>query len=799
MPARLPPRRGRGRGRGRGLVLVLTRFLLGLVAITAGPCPGGRATIRKFTIDGPEDAASFARDVACDGGVFEAVWMGGTVSLLGAIVVGRGTSVTVRGGATPAVIDAGGSSRIFSVASNADLHLEDIILQNGWSEGDGGAIYAPEGAAVTCVRCKLLASQAQRGGGIYLGSGSTFFMAGPSAIISGNRAEEGGGVYGSNCTSLTMEEGSSVENNSAIVKGGGISLSQSPLNIFGDGSIHGNMAGSNGGGVFLHGSILTMDELSIIVDNRALAYAGGVVLEQMSVVTLRGDSSVVSNHADGLGGGLCVYDDSILYVQDNGRIMDNSAAYGGGVFLTNAGTTLSMSAHASIVGNSAANDGGGVYMQGGSLLMSDSAVLVRNSARTSGGGVYALLNCAITMEATSSISENSGTWGGGLFVALSSTLTMAGDSLVANNTADDSGGGIYLADSATMNMKDRAVITRNVAQGNGGGIFSRGSIYMGNGASVSHCEARNSGGGIYVFRGSADMSQESGVHHNLADGDGGGISIYWGSTLRVQDRSSIAGNAAGISGGGISIKKESRVELSGIITISENAAVGTGGGLAVGEGISEVVITSGNIYFSNNSAVAGGGAAFIGAMSTFRASEAAGKVLFEGNWGARGGAILADDLAQVHLEESVTVFRRNDAKCCTARNGDGGGGRSCVDVDTLADAVSSFGFTACCARGEYATLDGRCEECGRAGTIVGADCTALQSMLGAHESSLPLMGGYWSANDATPIVRACWVEGKIMGLLFLERSHALAASQAYVHLLHFAVICHRCMHRWSVH
>ncbi|EIB7185951.1 CSLREA domain-containing protein, partial [Acinetobacter baumannii] len=68
-------------------------------------------------------------------------------------------------------INAGGKSRIFNTAVyQQSLTLTNIILENGKSAEQGGAIYA--GADVTLKNSQILNSQASKGGAIYLG-GST--------------------------------------------------------------------------------------------------------------------------------------------------------------------------------------------------------------------------------------------------------------------------------------------------------------------------------------------------------------------------------------------------------------------------------------------------------------------------------------------------------------------------------------------------------------------------------------------------------------------------------------------------
>ena len=228
------------------------------------------------------------------------------------------------------------------------------------------AIYMT-GGSFTLTDCKgvgtITHASSKTGRGVYVSSG-TFNMYGGS--ITGNRATgDGGGVYKSG--------------------------SNSSFNMYG-GSITGNTANSYGGGVYVYGGGFTM--------------SGG---------TIGGTKTGETNTATYGGGGVYA---KANFEMTGGSITGNETNRGGGVYVTGKGSfTMSASADGqnipSITGNNATENGGGVYVVGSS-----------STFKMTGGSITG--NNAYKSDYIS-------TFGGGVCVG-SGIFTVSGEVTVTDNT-----------------------------------------------------------------------------------------------------------------------------------------------------------------------------------------------------------------------------------------------------------------------------------------------------------------------------------------------------------------------------
>ncbi|HFF5463738.1 TPA: CSLREA domain-containing protein, partial [Acinetobacter baumannii] len=152
-------------------------------------------------------------------------------------------------------INAGGKSRIFNTAVyQQSLTLTNIILENGKSAEQGGAIYA--GADVTLKNSQILNSQASKGGAIYLG-GSTASLTMNHSLVQGNgKASTEGSILAMSCMFNNSYSGRifSFDSNSFIDNGGINSISifdfcGSPTAKFTNNTIAKNLASLTNGNI----------------------------------------------------------------------------------------------------------------------------------------------------------------------------------------------------------------------------------------------------------------------------------------------------------------------------------------------------------------------------------------------------------------------------------------------------------------------------------------------------------------------------------------------------------------------
>jgi CSLREA domain-containing protein len=196
--------------------------------------------------------------------------------------------MTLQGaGSGGTVITGGQVSRIFQVTSAGvvTLTLRDLTLRDGKPadafEPSGGAISS--GQHVTLQRCLLTGNQAAKGGAISCG--------------------------GSNCV-LTIEDTDLSANQSSGI-GGAVAISRGSLTLTRS-TIHGNTAGSDGGGLAVTNELFS-DAFAVVVNstigsNTAAHDGGGVFIDSANnlAATVRFyNATVVANRAtSGLGGGI---------------------------------------------------------------------------------------------------------------------------------------------------------------------------------------------------------------------------------------------------------------------------------------------------------------------------------------------------------------------------------------------------------------------------------------------------------------------------------------------------------------
>ena len=361
--------------------------------------------------------------------------------------------------------------------------------------------------------------------------------------------------------------------------GRGVYVSSGTFNMYG-GSITGNRATGDGGGVYKSGSNSSFNMYGgSITGNTANSYGGGVYVDgggfTMSGGTIGGTKTGETNTATYGGGGVYA---KANFEMTGGSITGNETNRGGGVYVTGKGSfTMSASADGqnipSITGNNATENGGGVYvvgssstfkMTGGSIggtnendantadrgggvcvdcgkfTMSASAdgqnipSITGNNATENGGGVY-VIGSSSTFEMTGgSITGNNAAYGGGVCVSKNGSFEMSGSSCITNNKADSYGGGVNINyASATFTMKGGSITGNNAAYG--GGVYTVNEFKM-TGGSITGNNAYKSdyistfGGGVCVGSGIFTVSGEVTVTDNTKGGTKGADGKFTGDT-----------------------------------------------------------------------------------------------------------------------------------------------------------------------------------------------------------------------------------------------------------------------------
>ena len=448
-----------------------------------------------------------------------------------------------------------------------------------------------------------------------------------SGTIEGNYASNGGGVYltGKDNNVFNMT-GGTIQNNNAS-NGAGIHIisngNGTATATISKGNINGNVATSNGGGIYAQGKLninSTATSAVNIYGNKA-ANGAGIFFNAFGTLTytIKTGTSIYSNAATGDGGG--VYLNAGTFTLNGGTIGSsgaNTAANGGGVF-ANAGTFTYTAG--TIANNKASTHGGGVYSKVNFTLPSGSSIS-NNSATSNGGGVYVAagtFTCAGTMQ------KNAATGDGGGVYLNAGGFTLNGGSIGTSGNANTAknGGGVF-ANSGTFNYSN-GTIAYNTASASGGGVYSKVNFTLPASKSINNNGAAN-GGGVYVAANT--FTCNGNILSNTASTNGAGVYVAGGA---LASAGTIQKNAATGDGGGVYLNTGTFTLNGGTIGASSNANTAKNGG--------GVFANSGTFNYSNgtiayNTASTNGG----GVYSKVNFTLPAGKSI-NNNSAANGGGV----------------------------------------------------------------------------------------------------------------------------------------------------------------
>ena len=385
------------------------------------------------------------------------------------------------------VLSAEDAGRVFELAGGATLIMKFMHARDGL-DAVGGAISVIENSTLIVDQSIVSDSSSFAGGGIYVRD-STLLINGSSLLR--NDSLDGAALYALDSSVVMTSTGIAI-NNVAVRNGGGIYMQGTQLTLNNLSRIEDSEA-VRGGGVYVVGttpeeaSHLFLNGNSVIGSdasddaNTASIDGGGLYLEgKYAQVTLNDESRIEHNLAEGDGGGVYAIDGAYVKLNDDAAVSFNSASLtdgaGGGIFAIGSSTLVQLSG-AAVVNNNQADAGGGLYVvNGAALTMGDSAEIRANSA-DSGGGAYlaasAMLDASYTTpneRPTFLLNEalTGAGQGGGLYTELTSDITLTGIDFDRNEALI--GGGAYVT-NATVELTN-VVFDRNEAQ-EGGGLALR--------------------------------------------------------------------------------------------------------------------------------------------------------------------------------------------------------------------------------------------------------------------------------------------------------------------------------------
>ncbi|MBO5340545.1 MAG: hypothetical protein J6A62_06075 [Oscillospiraceae bacterium] len=510
-----------------------------------------------------------------------------------------------------AVTVSGGGVALNSTAGVNKFNMYGGTITKNKAGGSGGGVSVGKSTGVFNMYGGVISDNEATSNGGGVNNGGTFVMS--DGIISDNTAKNGGGIYNTYVVNL---KGGVITKNIAQTNGGGVRSVSNSCTITGSviiseneaingagiyvkndgngslgrltmsgGTVTGNIASGNGGGVYFAGGNANGFAMSAgtITDNTASGNGGGVYVTGTETVKTESETTTVTAY-------------NVAFTMTGGNISNNTTTgNGGGVYVTNltctkgTGETTAKTAKATftmsggtISGNDAAQ-GGGVNAESGTFTMNAGSTVTANKATGSGGGVFN--KAAFTMNG-GTISNNDAKQGGGVNQGSGGSFNMRGGTISGNETTAD-GAGVFVA--YTTNLSG-GTISDNVAGGNGGGVHCATNAFTVSGSVVISGNEAVNGGGIHVKNGQYGRLTMSGgtVTGNIASGNGGGVYFAGGNAKGfAMSGGDITNNTATTYGGGVYVAGAMKSDgsavypvtftMSGDSTISGNKAGGGGG------------------------------------------------------------------------------------------------------------------------------------------------------------------------------------------------------------------------------
>ena len=256
------------------------------------------------------------------------------------------------------IVGYGGGADVIGHANNLIFDLTDkLSVQNNKAVNGGGIAFTfgtgmtlPSGSKITTnfVGSTIHKNTAtNNGGGLYFINNTTASQNYTIGInlnygnITENKADDGGALYVKkeivNSSAVDSKE-LNIANNVAGHNGGGIYIAGGELNLA-YGKISTNTASVNGGGICMENGAFSITEGQIM--GNSADYGGGLYVYNNTntthSVTFGGGS--ISNNTAAAGGGICV-DGRIALTTTNTDVIENKANNAGGIYLNNYATML---------------------------------------------------------------------------------------------------------------------------------------------------------------------------------------------------------------------------------------------------------------------------------------------------------------------------------------------------------------------------------------------------------------------------------------------------------------------------
>jgi len=203
--------------------------------------------------------------------------------------------VTIRGGSA---VDGGGLYLEHVILTLTDVHVVDNA-----ASGQGGGVWG-EAVNLTMIDSSVTGNTARDGGGMHV-MGATLDLQ-RTELYANEATADGGGLVGRDAN-VQLDDDSSIRDNDSGADGGGafLSTNMNPTELAG-GSVVGNTAGGNGGGLWVGTANPggTVDPIAVdtVIEGNTAAAGGGVFIEEVEAEFAGGFGKTPNQVTGGPGG-----------------------------------------------------------------------------------------------------------------------------------------------------------------------------------------------------------------------------------------------------------------------------------------------------------------------------------------------------------------------------------------------------------------------------------------------------------------------------------------------------------------
>ena len=293
---------------------------------TPHPCVPERQ--QTWVVANATQARALAQALNCSGGTFEVEWIGRVVVDRTLVAIG-GTTLSITGVGSSAVMDGGGSIGLLTV-SNSSLRVSSVTILGG-SSTSGGAIAAFRSTIFLTDTTFVGNVAAVHGGAMFIAEGSTLNSRGDIAFFSNGAVRRGKAVCVRDLSSFAFEGRGNFSGNSASYGGAMDISSTSSMSWEGPTLFLSNAAIDHGGALYVTAnSIVSWEEQTVFANNTVYTLGCAIFVTDGSRVSWNADTSFIANRGQ-YGGALCVIERSNVSWSGSTLFQNNIAESGGAI------------------------------------------------------------------------------------------------------------------------------------------------------------------------------------------------------------------------------------------------------------------------------------------------------------------------------------------------------------------------------------------------------------------------------------------------------------------------------------